>query len=498
MQRESALILGAALCAAICAAAWFFIQATTGVNLADEGYLWYGVLRTVAGEMPLRDFQAYEPGRYYILAGLSVFFGQGLVGLRAGLALFAFAGILFALLAFARTRPPLFAFVLFGLVCAAWIYPRHKAVDWAVAAAAVYFATRLLERPGVRESLVAGVFTGIAGLIGANHLLYAFIAFPLVLVLLRAKGVTQELFRPLVWWFLGVNLGYLPGLYAFVFVPGAFDSVADAVAGLLAQGGTNLSLPVPWFWRPQIYGGGFVANAASATTGLVFLLAPLFYGAVLLKTLLLKKDFLLSNPLPVACACVGIVYLHHAFARADLEHLAQAIAPFLIGVAAAPAAFGPAYLRRKALFAAWALLVPATILCVAWAQPAALRLRADAPWQQVDIAGESLVLAPDDAALVRAARQMALLRQSKDEALLFAPFWPGLYAVTGVVSPLYTTYFLFPPAPRAEGEMIRTLKEKNLSLALVGGTALDGREERSFMGTHPLLWKYLDENFQAL
>ncbi len=498
MQRESAPLFAAALCAAICAAAWFFVQAGTGINLADEGYLWYGVLRTVAGEMPLRDFQAYEPGRYYILAGLSAFFGQGLLGLRAGLAFFAFVGVFFALLAFARTRPPFFAFVLFGLVCAAWIYPRHKAVDWAVAAAAVYFAARLMERPGVRASLVAGVFTGIAGLMGANHLLYGFIAFPLALVLLRAKGLTQQLLRPLVWWFAGVILGYGPGLFAFAFVPGAFDSVADAVAGLFRQGGTNLSLPVPWFWRPQIYGGDFIANAVAATTGLVFLLMPLFYGAILLKIVISKKDFLLSNPLLAACACVGIAYLHHAFARADIEHLAQAIAPFLIGMAAAPAAFNWACLGRKALWGAWAFLAIATMLAIVLAHPTALRLRAEIPWQQVEIAGESLVLAPDDAALVRAAKQMALLRQSKDEALLFAPFWPGLYAVAGVASPLYTTYFLFPPGERAEKEMISTLKEKNLSLALVGLTALDGREDRSFMATHPILWKYLDENFMRI
>jgi hypothetical protein len=448
--------------------------------------------------MPLRDFQAYEPGRYYILAGLSAFFGQGLFGLRAGLALFAFTGIVFALLAFARTRPPFWALLLFGLVCAAWIYPRHKAVDWAVAAAAVYFALRLLEKPGIKTSLVAGVFTGIAGLVGANHLLYAFISFPLALMLLRAKGLTPELARPLVWWFAGVILGYGPGLFAFAFVPGALHSVADAVAGILAQGGTNLSLPVPWFWRPQIYGVEPVSNAMAAMAGVLFVLLPLFYGATLLKILLSKKDLISSNPLPAACACVGIAYLHHAFARADLEHLAQAIAPFLIGVLAAPAAFGRAEGGRRPIVTVWALLCLTTVLAVVSAHPAALRLRAKIPWQQVEVAGESLVLAPEDAALVGAAKKMALLRQNKDEALLFAPFWPGLYAVSGAVSPLHTIYFLFPPGPGVEREMIRTLEEKNLSLALVGLAPLDGLKDRGFESTHPLLVKYLKENFRLL
>src|SRR6266545_922706 len=80
----------------------FFIDGNVGINLADEGYLWYGMLALKAGQVPIRDFQAYDPGRYLWTAAWSSLLGNGLIALRAACMLFQCFGVLAGLLAARR------------------------------------------------------------------------------------------------------------------------------------------------------------------------------------------------------------------------------------------------------------------------------------------------------------------------------------------------------------------------------------------------------------
>src|SRR5258706_226587 len=81
-----------------CIAATFWLKARLGLNLADEGFRWYGTLHTALGEVPMRDFQAYEPARYYWGAfWCKIFTHNGFLALRRAECAFYFVEMSFGL-----------------------------------------------------------------------------------------------------------------------------------------------------------------------------------------------------------------------------------------------------------------------------------------------------------------------------------------------------------------------------------------------------------------
>ena len=68
------------------------------INLWDDGFFWDGTLRTLDGEVPLRDFAAYDIGRYYWSALFARFLGRGLLVNRLSCVFFAAVGLFCAAL----------------------------------------------------------------------------------------------------------------------------------------------------------------------------------------------------------------------------------------------------------------------------------------------------------------------------------------------------------------------------------------------------------------
>ena len=142
LNISEALLLSAAVSLTV-----FSLQWRYGFNLGDEGWLWYISQRTALGDVPLRDFFSYDPGRYYWsaavfkLLGRTGFFEQLLANY-----LFAIVGSALAYLAMFRAGLSrswrISILLLLGIVLG---FPRHKIYEQtlsliAVAAIAFLFA----------------------------------------------------------------------------------------------------------------------------------------------------------------------------------------------------------------------------------------------------------------------------------------------------------------------------------------------------------------------
>ena len=124
----------------------FLLQARAGINLADEGFLWYGVQQTAHGQVAIRDFQSYDPGRYYWGAAGAFLFGKGLLALRFSETIFQIIGLWAGLMAATRIARTWVMLVAIGFMLTIWMFPSHKLFDHTLLLCGIWFATRIDRR----------------------------------------------------------------------------------------------------------------------------------------------------------------------------------------------------------------------------------------------------------------------------------------------------------------------------------------------------------------
>ncbi|HVT59457.1 MAG TPA: hypothetical protein VHR45_13780 [Thermoanaerobaculia bacterium] len=367
-------------------------------NIAEEGFLWCGAVATAHGDVPLRDFYSYDPGRYYWAAAWAQPFGDGILALRLSAALMQALGLFFGLLSARRAIHSRWLLALAALLLLLWMVPRNKPFEPALAMAAVYCAVLLVERPSGRRHFAAGLFVGLAAFFGKNHGLYAGAALLALILYLHwrrrrrlanAVGGPEEpgaLTRPsrllqgLLAWGAGVLAGTAPLLLMALALPGFLASYLDSIRFFVEAGQTNFALPVPWPWRATVLAPGIgtvLDQHQRLALGFAFLLLPLFCaGAALLLGLGHRRRAAAETaPAPMneiegglaaaggagaapaarvaarpaataslllAALPVAACYMHHAFSRADLVHLTESIHPLLLGSLALPSAIAAA------------------------------------------------------------------------------------------------------------------------------------------------------------
>ena len=465
--------------------------------LRDEGYLWYGAQRVLAGEIPFRDFQSYyDPARYYLTAAVMAAFGStGILAFWKAIALFgATAAALAGQLVFRKSPRPSLAVVLaVTATLYVWMFPEsYKLLDICASLILVGLLAWLIEQPSHWRCFAAGLAVGLIAIVGRNHGLYGSVADVAGICCVALVEKRTRLLPALAWWAAGVFVGYLPMLLALAFVPGLWWPFFDSIRIYFVLGTTNLGLPVPWPWLVP-------AKLALAdklryiVVGALFILQPLFGLTVVMYSVwraAVRK--IPINPVLFASALLALIYMHLAYSRPGIEHLAQSIYPLLVAL------FVIVLSKPKGMKIAFASVICALSVFV--------ELHAQPLYNEWLVKEEMPIqLGPDTVGLpshmaYRIMQLTALVNQHAPFGREFVavPHLPGLYAIFDRRAAVWASYQLSPAMVDEQKMEIARIEAEHPGVILVQIEEQDRRSELGYWNTDPLVLKYILSHFNRL
>ena len=459
---------------------------------ADEGYLWYGTLRLLAGELPLRDYRSYEPGRYFWCAALMAVFGARLPVLRAAAHAFYLLGLFAALLSLSSLGLDGIVLALGALMLGAWAFPQHKLFEPALTMLAFAALQALLAGPAPGTAAAAGATVGLALVFGFNLFLYFGAALALLLFWLLATGTASS--RLLPWPLLGAAVTALPLLVILLSSPAFRRAFLERrIMRILRRGTANLPLPLPWPWRTPTSPMLALTRWRRKAIGTVFVLLPTLPWLCLVGLAMTQT----APPSAVggaalAAAALGAFTWHHAYSRADVPHLAQSVVPLLLLLLLLAT-------ERTPVPALVALpLAVGSIALVAPIQPSALRRRHPQAFALRELGGARITLTDEQQRLLDCVASLRGAPDAHDRPVLAVPTLAWLYPMLGLKAPVYDIYGVWPATLEEQARMIEELERSGAWIAVVANAALDDREDLRFSATYPEVWRHLRQRFDAV
>jgi hypothetical protein len=481
----------------------FLRDGRTGISLADGGYLWYAAVHTAQGELPIRDFQGYDPGRNYWMAAFVPWLGPGLVAVRQSTAVFQALGLALALAAARAGGVGPLALALLGGAAAIWMFPWFKVYEAVFALAGVGVAAELARRPSLARHCLAGLFVGVAAAFGRNLGAYAAAGLGLLALHLHRLGPPAPQRARLAAAAAGVAVGFAPVVALCLFVRGFAASYLDSALQLVALGSTNVSLPVPWPWAREAWPAidRYPLLSWRELWPWYFFSAswvalPLAAAVLLVLALRTRPAERERRALLLGCAFAAPPWLHYAFSRADAYHVGPALVALLPGLAALPVAVGPG--RRRA---AGRLALGAGLALVAGAGLGLRPYHVERPghehrWQLVG--SDWLRIPVRTGTWLRSVERTFSRFVPPGEPLLILPSAPALYVILGLDAPIWELYASIPPPPRRAAELVPTLEAKGVDWVLLADVAVDDREDLRLRATHPEFWLWFEARFEPV
>lgn len=475
--------------------ALFFWEGKQGFSISDEGFLWYGVQRVLAGEVPVRDFNAYDIGRYYWAAAFMKLAGDnGVVTLRISAMLFQAIALCIGLSILVRisTKQNCIYWLLAVISLLVWMVHRHRLFDMSLPIILIGSLSLLVEKPSTRRYFWTGLIVGLVAVFGQNHGLYGALgSISIMLYLIIKRENAPNLITAFASWSSGVVVGYLPVLIFLVFVPGFAFAFWEGIRILLFEiKATNIPLPVPWPWLVPFGQLSAMNMLYQVTQGAFFVFIVVFgiLGIVYVLRQRLQNNSV--SPILVASVFLSFPYAHYTFSRADLTHLAFGITPFLMGIFA--------LLTNQPTKIKWPFAV---LLC---SMSLFLMLPIHPGWEchsnkkcvNIKVGEENLRIPVKTALILKELHQLTEQYVPSNRTFIAVPFCPGAYTVLRRKSPMWDIYPIFPSSAASQQAEIERIKAANPSLVIIDNSPLDGREDLCFRNTHPIIYQYIQDNFE--
>ncbi|MEP6603328.1 MAG: hypothetical protein ABJB69_05220 [Spartobacteria bacterium] len=299
-----------------------------GINWADEGFLAYGAVRVLEGQMPNRDFVSLQPPlSFYVLAAAFKTFGTSLVTLRGlGLSIY----LLLPLLIYGISRHLMSGAIAFtaALPAAVLGIPYFNFVPFAVwqgititlGAVLLYLNATLKGRPWLAGA--AGVLTSMSILARHDQGVYLALSIVVLSIALSRSGTRVKLaFRA---WAIGAIVTALLFL-VFAGLRGALPEMfRQLVLFPLHSYAKTSSLPFPQ--------NSFQLSLSQNATILLFFAAPVAFvlGTSFLIWRIVRNGFDLSEALLSFLLAWAILSYAQVLTRSDLEHLLITLPPLFI------------------------------------------------------------------------------------------------------------------------------------------------------------------------
>jgi hypothetical protein len=476
----------------------FVLDGARGFNPADEGFVWHAAWRTQHGDVPLLDFLSYDPGRHYWQAAWMWLLGGGIFALRLGDTVFQAIGLACGLFSLTRLTQNWLSLFVCGSLLMLGMTPSYKLFEPSLAMVMVLIGVRLIEQPDSGRYFQAGLLAGLAGFIGRNLGIYAVVAFGIIMVTIRMRAQVQRR-KDLVAFCGGLLLGYSPALLMMLVIPGFAAALLDSMIRIIEVGaGNNLGLPVPWPWTVDFDRLNWFRSFSAMGRGITYVCIVLFLPAAAIFLWQRRKSMETRHALLASSWAVSLVFAHHAFGRAGPSHLAQSFHPFLIGILAIGPVLTDSVQRRVYFSIAGALCGIAVVGVIVMRSFVSQWMSASNTWTTIQLGNYPVTMPVQKAKDVIAFERIYEQCIGAGNQFFVAPNWPAAYPILGAKSPTWDNYFMFRETDRRQTELIKQFKDADVRWVLLSDVALDNKEDRRFRNTYPLVYQWIEQNFDEV